>query len=361
MNLVWYKKRIRDRIKLFLQTHKRLACFVHLIRYGRNEDYIKSILKINNDPNVIELREYGEANPYKNIFFIELGGETGIGGMLRSTLHALYEAERLGFIPVVSYTNQYIAADSSIHGTENPFEYYFQPVSDISVAQVFESKRVFLFRPIHLERIERDLGNLNPELVVGYHITKDYLIILASVMQKYIRFNKNTEHYFTESMECLFQKNSTLDRVLAVHIRGTDFALHWDNHPNMLVPEDYFSEIDILLKRDFDYIFLATDDNRRLESFVERYGNRVLYYEDTYRSSKNINIVHEKNAREHGPYLNGLEALRDVYTLSRCGGFISGISQISIITRILRLSRGCDFSYVRTLDRGIYRTNESGT
>ena len=123
----------------------------------------------------------------------------------------------------------------------------------------------------------------------------------------------------------------------------------------MLMPEDYFPEIDALLERDFEYIFLATDDSRRLESFLKRYDKKVIYYEDTYRSSGNTNIIHEKNARKNASFLNGLEALRDMYTLSRCGGFLSGFSQISIMARILRLSMGDDFSYVKALDRGIYK------
>lgn len=362
MNPIWCKKRIRDKVKVILQEHKRIACLLHFIRYGRDEAYLDSILKINHDPNVLELREYGSANADKNIFYIEFGGETGIGGTLRTTLHALYEADRLGFTPVVYYKSKYLSMTSSLHGVENAFGYYFCQVSDISVEEVLRSQRVFLFRPAHLERIERDLGNLNPELVVGYRVTDDYLKTMANVMHKYIRFNEETERYFEKSMGKLFQTRSHLDRVLAVHIRGTDFALHWNNHPNMLMPEDYFSEIDVLLEREFEYIFLATDDSRRLESFLKRYDKKVLYYEDTYRSSGNINIIHEKNVRENAPFLNGLEALRDMYTLSRCGGFLSGCSQISIMARILRLSTGRDFSYVKTLDQGIYKSDViSGT
>ena len=59
--------------------------------------------------------------------------------------------------------------------------------------------------------------------------------------------------------------------------------------------------------------------------------------------------------RENTHYLDGLEALRDVYTLAECNGLIAGLSQISIAARIVRLAENGSFEYMKILDKGIYQ------
>ena len=355
MTLLWCKNKCRQWIRKILADHKKIACIVNFFRYKNDPNYIESFLKINKDPNAIEIRNYGPNNTDKNIFFIEIQGEMGIGAFLRQTLHALYEADRLGFVPVVKYHESCpCKAVEPIHGTNNPFEYYFFPVSGISLDEVYQSQRVFLFRYAHLYRIEEYFGNLNPTLVAGYRINDDYMMQMAQITKKYIHLQQDTEIYINNGLLKLFGNNMIGNRVLAIHIRGTDYALKWENHPKMLMPTDYFSVIDSLLDRSFDMLFLATDDCSRLEAFKERYGSRLLYYDDTFRGSGSVNIAYERQFGENDGYKNGLEALRDMYSIAACDGFIGGLSQIAIMAQIIRLSKGEDFKYLKVLDKGIH-------
>lgn len=340
----------------FFAQHPRANCMQRVIRHINDKDFVKKVLLLGHDPNAFYLESYGEENPDKNILFIEINAMMGYA--YRYMLYALLEAERLGFTPVIRFNEKcaYLE-DHPVNGTRNPFEYYFQQPTDVPLEAVYKSKRVFSFNVTHLSRIERDLGNLNPETPVGYIVTEPYLNELAEVARKYIRLNAVTKKMFAESMEKLFPVDFRTKRILGVHVRGTDFALNWKAHPNMVTPDEFFSVTDHLLDGDeaFDYIFLATDDRSRLNTFKERYGEKLLYYEDVHREDGTLNVALSTLDRENTHYLDGLEALRDIYTLAECNGLIAGLSQISIASRIVRLAEKGPFAYMKILDKGLYQ------
>ena len=352
----YLKYLLQSKIRCFLEQKPKLNYLQRVIRHINDDAFVNKVLLLGNDPNAFYMKSYGERNPERNILFIEINAMMGYA--YRYILYALWEAERFGFTPVIRFNEEcaYLE-DHPVNGTRNPFEYYFQQPADISLDSVYESKRVFSFELAHLYRIEKELGNLNPETPVGYIVTESYLSDLAQVARKYIRLNQVTEKIFAESKEKLFPKNIRSKRILGIHVRGTDFALNWQNHPNMVMPEEFFSVIDHLLEGDaaFDYIFLATDDSSRLNVFKERYGKRLLYYEDVHRGDGAQNIALSVLDRENTHYLDGLEALRDVYTLAACNGLIAGLSQISIAARIVRLAERGPFEYMKILDKGIYQ------
>ena len=50
--------------------------------------------------------------------------------------------------------------------------------------------------------------------------------------------------------------------------------------------------------------------------------------------------------------------MRDMYTLARCDGLVCGYSNVSIASRIVRLSTGKPYVYENVISNGF---NESGT
>ena len=121
--------------------------------------------------------------------------------------------------------------------------------------------------------------------------------------------------------------------------------------------EDYFNVIDkAIIENGFEYIFLATDDSRKLELFIKRYNDKLIYFKDVHRSDGIVNVTFEKNDREHNNYLNGLECLRDIYTMSYCNGLVAGLSQVSVCARIVNRSLDKKFEFEKIIDNGIYRS-----
>ena len=353
----YWKYRISEHIKTFLKKHPKMNYLQRVLRHCNDATFVNNVMTIGHNPNSLHLQSYGEKHPDKNIFFIEVNG--AMGAMYRYMLYALWEAERLGFTPVIKFHDSCIYREAHlIDGTDNAFEYYFSQPTDVSLSDVYESSRVFFLELPHFSRIEHDLGNLNPDAPAGYVVNEEYLKTLAGVARKHLHLNEKTKRFFENSFWKLLPQGESEKKVLGVHVRGTDFALQWEGHPNMVTVEDFFSAIDGVLDKEggFTHIFLATDDNTRLEAFKERYGERLLYYEDVHRGEGVRLAILDALDRENTHYLDGLEALRDMYTLAACDGLIAGLSQISISARIRRLADYGPFEYMKILDKGLYRS-----
>lgn len=87
----------------------------------------------------------------------------------------------------------------------------------------------------------------------------------------------------------------------------------------------------------YEQIFLATDENSAVQSFKERFGDRVKTYADTYRDEDgDDSIAFSSSDRRMHKYLLGLEVLRDEYTLTQCDGLVCGYSNVTFMARIMR-------------------------
>lgn len=358
INKTYIKEIFKENINSMIKSNLRLYCLLRILKNFNNIEFFKQIDLINKDPNNLRMLDFGEKNKDKNILLITRSSPNmGMGGFLRQTLYGLYDAEKLGFVPVVHYKKCPYRDKSYDEDIKNPFEYYFEQPDKISLDETYNSSRVFLFEGIHLSRINKEFGRLVGDVVADYVVNDEWLKILGQIARKYLLLNQKTKLFIKKSIIENFPNDWESEKVLAIHVRGTDFALNWENHPNIVNVEDFFSSVDIALEKgQFKYIFLATDDSSRLELFKQRYGDRLLYFTDVHRSSGTINVALEKNDRKHNNYLNGLEVIRDMYTLARCHGLIAGLSQVSICTRIINYSLDEQFSYVKILDKGIYKS-----
>ena len=360
MNLSFYRDEIKYFISKILRKNPQIYFFQYVLRRSMDEQFVSRVLQLDSNPNTVEIKKFGDKNPDRNIYFIEIKPSKGMGfaAYLRHTLLALFEAERLGFLPVVLYSSQnsLYAEDEAINGTKNPFEYYFRQVSDISVAEVYESSRVFLYKWSHSVRIERDLGDLNPCMTGGYIVDDAYIDKMSVVLKKYIYLNKIVQDQVFNDMQDLVHGEWDGKKILGVHIRGTDYALNWTNHPNMVGVDEFIEAIDELLSQhDYEYVFLATDDKSRLTTLIERYGSKLIYYKDVSRGEEALNIAMMASDRPRHHYLNGLEVVRDMYTLARCDSLVCGLSQVAFFARTIRLAESGSYTHLKVLDKGIYQ------
>ena len=294
---------------------------------------------------------YGKENRDKTIYYIcEDNGALGFFAMYRYWLEYLYFADVCGYTPVIYAGRQFAYSEERrIVGTRNPFEYYFlQPVG-MRLGQVRKSSKMIISTPLHREMVELVYtGKYN-----NYWYTQDYLKAMSDITKKYIKINDISWKYVCDGSDRLeIQSN----RVLGVHIRGTDFKKEFNNHPVHLMAEDCFAVIDnLLLEKEYDKIFVATADQRLINQFLGKYGNRMCYYEDVFRNDKNKSVVFEKCMRKEHKYQLGLEVLRDMYTLAMCDGLVAGISQVAVCAQINKLAMGKKYKDLKIIDKGIYR------
>lgn len=298
-------------------------------------------------------KRYGKENRDKIIYYIcEDNGEFGFFAMYRCWLEYLYFADICGYVPVIHAGHHFAYAENSLAAkTKNPFEYYFVQPAGVGVHEVKESYRVVFSNLLHREIVEL----VYTGKYGAYWYTQDYLKVMGNIVSKYMRFNDFTWNYICNGLKRLEIER---DRVLGIHIRGTDFKSGFHNHPICLAAEDCFSTIDEMFElKKYDKVFVATDDKRLLNRFIEKYGNKMCCYEDVFRNNRNKSVIFEESARKKHKYRLGLEVLRDMYTLSMCDGLIAGISQVAVCAQINKIALGKVYEDLIIINKGINKNH----
>jgi hypothetical protein len=94
---------------------------------------------------------------------------------------------------------------------------------------------------------------------------------------------------------------------------------------------------ELLTAKDYEVIFLATDEKEALETFRREFGDIVKAFDDVWRAEEgDESVAYSSSDRENHHYLLGLEVLRDEYMLTRCDGLVCGISNLTLSARMMR-------------------------
>lgn len=297
----------------------------------------------------VKINHYGVLNSNKIIYYIaEDNKNLGFFALYRYWIEYLYFADICGYTPVIFTGPDFPYKEKKkVNGTNNPFEYYFKQPASVDVQSVKMSRNVIHAEIVHRAMVELILtGKYN-----NYKASKRYMHMMAHIVNKYMKFNQSTWEYISNGMKRL---HIVEERVLGVHIRGTDFRSGYNNHPVYVTEVEYFREIDLLIGKDrYSRIFLATDDMRILKSFIKKYGKLVCFYDDVKRSNKNQSVAFSKDERKSHKYFLGLEVIRDMYTLSMCHGLVAGVSQVTICAQINKLARKESYQDVKIIDNGL--------
>lgn len=130
---------------------------------------------------------------------------------------------------------------------------------------------------------------------------------------------------------------------ISIHCRGTDqYSVngHAGNNKHLLNFE-YIKKV--VNRRNYDQIFLATDEEEILENFKREYGNKVITY-STMRCDKNNNVgLHFSNRFEEEAvkYTMGEEMIIDMLLMSKCNFSYYVRSNVSLLSLLMRN----DFNY----------------
>lgn len=320
-----------------------------------SNSYLTGLLNNSNSSypsNQVRFVELGPENPNVTIGVIKFPEgwipTAGFFALMHRMLCGLYYADYMGMSPVVdSWTNCAYEETDVINGTKNVFEYYFKPLSNVSMPSALNSKCVVKILNPNMDYV------LHKYKCEWFDMSEEYIKEMGRLYRKYIHFNEKTRR----QMETDTQKILKGKKTLGIHFRGTDYVIGAVGHPVALRAEDYFEEIDKALAQcGFQQIFIATDDLSALRKFRQRYEN-ISYYEDVLRAEGTISVAFlERTGEKHPKYRSGYEVLRDAYTLSLCDGLISGKSQVPTNARINRASTEVPFEYDKVISRGIHRT-----
>ena len=341
--------KIRRAIKLFRQLLKGYK------NSSFSNAYLMGLLDNSNGgypPNQVRFVELGPENPNKTIGVIKFPEEwiptAGFFALMHRMLCGLYFADYMGMTPVVdSWTNCAYEEKDAINGTKNVFEYYFEPLSSVSMPSALNSKCVVKILNPNMDYVLYKHG------CEWFDMSEKYIKEMGRLYRDYIRFNKKTRIQMEQDTSKVLKGKKTL----GIHFRGTDYVIGAVGHPVALQVEDYFDEIDKAIDQcGFQQLFIATDDLSALRKFKQRYKN-ISYYKDVLRAEGTVSVAFlERKGDQHPKYRSGYEVLRDAYTLSLCDGLISGKSQVPTNARINKASTEVPFEYDKVISRGIHRT-----
>ena len=298
-------------------------------RYRNEEEFKKLVLEGYRNPNLLELKSYGNEYPEKIIYHIgAFGCSVGFFAEFLYALIRLYFAKDRGFVPYINWGKDFLYyEESGVDDEYNGFLYYFEPVSEVQSI----NKASYVLDATSCQISDVQNRSLH---TYGYAVTDEYMDALSSMIRKYIRYNEKTKTYLESGYDRLIGDR----KALAVHFRGTDYRRQYNNHPVFVTVEQEIEEVRKLLNtKDYEVIFLATDEQDAVTRFRQEFGNLVEIFEDTWRAdSGDESIAYSHSDRKNHHYLLGLEVVRDQYMLTRCDGLVCGISNLTLSARMMR-------------------------
>ena len=252
----------------------------------------------------------------------------GLFSLYSSVLCHLHLADRHRLIPVVDFANfatEY--NDAQFTGSMNAWEYYFCPVSDFELREVYSSKNVIL----------SSIGY--PQ---GYPMSVTGMPELQAVSAKYIRVLPDI---WAQALRC-YETDIKSHHVLGVHFRGQEMRTapgHWFPPTKTQMVEAIRRAI---ATGGFNRIFIVTEDAGYLE-FLRRQFGQLIIASDHYRTfGANAYRIYPRQTHK---YRLGREILVDTIILSLCNGFIGCTSNVA--EGAIFLNAG-NFCYLHRIDNG---------
>jgi len=234
---------------------------------------------------------------------------------------ALARAAELAGTAAIVYLGREVCfwEEAGHNGSRNAWEYFFEPISSLSFADIGLSSAELenLCSPALREKLAERAAAANVYLwdKIGAfglpnHTTQEQLNYLVEAGQRYLRVRS-----VVRARAEAFCSRHFRNHVIGVHYRGTDKS----TETPLLRSELYESVLD-KLPRD-SQLFVATDSATFLAAMRSRYGRRVIATES--RRSMDHQPVHLT-----GGAVAAEQGLIDALLLSRCSLLIHGPSNL---------------------------------
>lgn len=319
--------KIKDKIK-----QSKIMYYPLLIKRCIQDDGLKQWIQDYKSNYSLIFRKNGDKYPDINIYYMRFSDETmGFFAYWKYTIIELDYAEKFSLIPVVDWTQNSPYYEPNKFGiNSNPFEYYFEPVSDISVADVQECSQV-------------NYGRLSLDITDKFKKQLDY--DYQNMVDDYVKYNRKYIKVKPEIKQQLEKEISELfcnQKVIGVHIRGVE----WGNilgHPIPVSVDEYLETVKIYVEKEgYQKVFVATDSEEALQRAKKFFGSKIVYFDDVLRTaagSKTLMLFDNSVNRVDNHFKMGYEVLRDMLALSYCDSLVAGFSNISLAARVFKESR----------------------
>lgn len=188
------------------------------------------------------------------------------------------------------YFDEYLHEQQNIN---NVWEYYFEQLNLIESTDITNIINISTdseseYRDVFMKSIDYKKQTLE------YHdIIKKYVHLLPHVSEKIDEY---------------YEKNFKNKKILGIHCRGTD-------HPDKKDMQYYINEISKYVN-DYDYIFIASDEQYRVDCIKQAFGDKVIEYNVTTRSISD-RPLHYHDKFQCSKYHIGEDVIIEAYLLSK--------------------------------------------
>ncbi len=245
--------------------------------------------------------------------------------VLNTGLFALYKifgehiryALSKGWLPVVDmqhYPNAYLAPEKL--GKENAWEYFFEQPLRIGLQQAYGGENI-VFSGVEV----------NPQLYESMALfeNRDNVLTEWRMLVK-LGLLKVKPVLVAEALSVRQKLFAPNEKVLGVHLRGTDYAqMRPYGHP-IQPPIEYVISIIVDKLREWNCtkIFLATEDKNITQIFKGVFKNFCVTFDKAFLDYKAGQwISGQRIDRPNDHFLQGKEYLTEIILLSTCNSFIA--------------------------------------
>ena len=292
---------------------KYFSKFLKRYIYSYEAAPIAKLNKIKNDDLLFSLNH---KNKKKKIFYIiRRTPGAGLFSNFIFVLNHIKLADNLGYIPIVDMENFPTIYNETrqINNSKNAWNYYFKNKKKYNLKKIYNENNFILTSNRFSKSFSHNIDN----------------ITFRKLFKKYFRINNN----HIKIVENYKKKYFLNKKILAVHLRGTSYKTS-ANHPFPTTSAQTIKLLEKLLKKyKFDKIFLCTEDLKYFNLINNKFKNKVIYLNKSYKSHKDD--AFKVYPRKFHRYKLGRDILLEALLISKCDSFVFTNSNVSEFVKFL--------------------------
>lgn len=285
--------------------------------------------------NLIGLKRDVKKKKKLKYYIIRRSPGAGLFSNFIYVLNHLKIADSCGYIPIVDMENHITIYNEKVKvlDTKNSWNYFFGNKIKVDLRKIYKENSYILTSNKFSKYFSHEINNDK----------------FRSLFNRYFFLKKN----YTKFVNEFVRENFKNEKVIAVHLRGTSYKTS-ANHPLPVTIKQSLHLINDFIERyNYSKIFLCTEDLAYFNSVKKRFGKKVLYLDQTYRSFKDD--AFSVYPRSFHRYKLGKEILVESLLISKCNSFLYSNSNVSEFVKFLDEKKKINYYMI---DNGLNSSNE---